>query len=138
MLFVSVMLFTRPEINGCRHKEFMNITHPDTQLIYQSVMANCRTLHCLEECKDVKKNLQSHPCMTGYIHDYIRYQALAQAQKDLPKFLMMLAALNSCDMELAHGECNNTIQGKSSTETNIVSSICIFFTCITFAFVFYI
>ena len=122
-LCVAVMLLARPVVEGCRYRDFMNVSHPDTKPIYQNVMVNCRPLHCLEECKDVKKNLQSHSCMTGDIHDYMRYQALDQAQKGSPEFLMMLAALDSCDAELERNECKNTCQTKCPTDTNSAFAI---------------
>jgi dopamine beta-monooxygenase len=94
----TLKLYSNQVINNCDRKVFANASHPDMKDIYQKINTHCVSLSkCLEECKEVVKEIKLHPCMQGDIGEALKWQARFSREVDV---LTFFSKIESCDIEL--------------------------------------
>jgi hypothetical protein len=102
----------------CKPGEFLNVSHPETAPLFEKVKNNCRSLSwCLEECKEVVKEIREHPCMKGDIGEFTRAVATVKFDGDTAMFISMI---QSCDVELLREKLLSEMasdDGKSGSRT---------------------
>lgn len=83
---------------GCNITNFFNLSHPDTRPLLEKLENNCKPFSiCLEECKEVVKEVRKHPCLSGDVGKYIVHRATKMFNGDFPRFLSLL---QSCDVQM--------------------------------------
>ncbi|KAK3580056.1 hypothetical protein CHS0354_001009 [Potamilus streckersoni] len=100
---ISTCDWEKDVIQGCRHKDILNITIPESAAIYRSVTENCAPLgKCQKECVGIVKETKQHPCFQGDMDKLQRMKAVTTQDPALKNKLMdFFAALDSCNFELA-------------------------------------
>ncbi|KAK3096949.1 hypothetical protein FSP39_005060 [Pinctada imbricata] len=99
-------------IQNCPFKDFMNMTHPDTQRLHTRVLSHCSHLGlCLKECISMVRELRAnHPCLQGDIHEYLRERARNGGMETI-QLALFFSSIDSCNTEIAKLDCpviNNT------------------------------
>lgn len=117
---------------GCNITNFFNLSHPDTRPLLEKLENNCKPFSiCLEECKEVVKEVRKHPCLSGDVGKYIVHRATQMFNGDFPRFLSLL---QSCDVEMLKDKqvqrltSNNESSGSVSPRRHlelIVSFLCV-------------
>lgn len=115
-----------------QHYELFNLSHPDTRPLLEKLENNCKPFSiCLEECKEVVKEVRKHPCLSGDVGKYIVHRATKMFNGDFPRFLSLL---QSCDVEMLKDKQvqrltnNNESSGSVSPRRHlelIVSFLCV-------------
>ncbi|XP_048751432.2 tyramine beta-hydroxylase-like isoform X1 [Ostrea edulis] len=94
-------------VNNCDMKVFSNASHPDMIKIYRNINTRCQPLSkCLEECKEVVKEIRLHPCMNGDVGEYMKWWARMSNDIDI---LTFFSKIESCDLEILREEMASQI-----------------------------
>ncbi|XP_062566816.1 tyramine beta-hydroxylase-like [Saccostrea cucullata] len=108
----TIQLHVYDVTNGCNRKTFLNFWHPDMANISRRVFQSCRPLSmCLEECKDVVKEIRRHPCMQGDVREYLKMEALQSHNIENLQFYSMI---ESCDLEMLQETMKNQTKGNTN------------------------
>ncbi|KAL3877125.1 hypothetical protein ACJMK2_034878 [Sinanodonta woodiana] len=126
---VSTCDWQKDVIQGCRYKDILNISIPESAAIYKSVMENCASLgNCQKECVGIVKETKKHPCFQGDMDKLQRMKAVTTQDPALKNKLMdFFAALDSCDVDIAlEAAGSNDLKPSSiasSDEINVSSGV---------------
>ncbi|XP_061190243.1 dopamine beta-hydroxylase-like [Saccostrea echinata] len=94
----KIQLHLYPVIDGCDTKTFLNVSDPSMADIYLKIDQKCFPLStCLEECKEVVKEIKLHPCLQGDIGKKLKLSAI---QSGDVKALYFYSKIESCALEM--------------------------------------
>ncbi|XP_062619795.1 tyramine beta-hydroxylase-like [Saccostrea cucullata] len=100
-----IQLYSNQVINGCDRTVFTNASHPEMVEIYRKIDQRCLPLSkCLEECKEVVKEIKLHPCMQGDIGESMKWFARLSRNVDV---LTFYSKIESCDLEILREQMLN-------------------------------
>ncbi|XP_062607821.1 uncharacterized protein LOC134269632 [Saccostrea cucullata] len=104
---LSMAKLSRENPYGCNLDVFFNYTEPH----FIKVKENCRPLSkCLEECKEVVKEIREHPCMKGDMQEYTKAKARDEYQWYSYDALNFMSRIQSCDLEFLKDDQQLVIQ----------------------------
>ncbi|XP_048751456.2 DBH-like monooxygenase protein 2 [Ostrea edulis] len=129
----SLKIYSNQVINNCDRNIFSNASHPDMKEIYQKINTRCQPLSkCLEECKEVVKEIKLHPCMEGDVGEALKWIARTSQDVDV---LTFYSKIESCDLELLREELAAQINKDTNGGYNAVPRL---FTLISLLLVFFL
>ncbi|KAK3098978.1 hypothetical protein FSP39_024922 [Pinctada imbricata] len=98
--------YTENVSQNCPFRDFMNMTHPDTQRLHTRILSHCSHLGlCLKECISVVRELRAnHPCLQGDIHEYLRERARNGGMETI-QLALFFSSIDSCNTEIATMDC---------------------------------
>ena len=100
-------------IDGCDRRVFSNYTHPDMARLYQQIETRCQPLSkCLEECKEVVKEFQRHPCMQGSLGEVFTSYARTSESVEVLRFY---SKVQSCDLEIMREQLLEQMRNTDNT-----------------------
>ena len=98
----------------CDMTNFFNFSNADTKAMVQKMRDNCKPVStCMQECKNVVKDLRKHPCLSGDVGKMHRINASYSDDKDVLLFRLMI---QSCDLEIMDERSQNLTSNNQSSD----------------------